>query len=62
MYVDSQTLRRYNTLLPDLNQVISVKKSDFEVFDALDIDSINVSGSQAAGKFLQKSFTCNGWF
>lgn len=30
------------------NNVISVKKSDFEVFDALDIDSINVSGSQAA--------------
>lgn len=31
-------------------QIISVKKSDFEVFDALDIDSSTVSGSQGSGE------------
>lgn len=30
--------------------MISVKKSDFEVFDALDIDSSSVSGSQISGQ------------
>ena len=41
-------------LLP--TQVISVKKSDFEVFDALDIDSSSVSGSQSSGAHLFSLF------
>ncbi|KAK4004371.1 5'-AMP-activated protein kinase subunit beta-1 isoform X1 [Daphnia magna] len=36
------------------NNIISVKKSDFEVFDALDIDSSTVSGSQGSEDYGQE--------
>lgn len=31
------------------NNVVSVRKTDFEVFDALDIDSTTVSGTLSSG-------------
>lgn len=36
------------------NNVITVKKTDFEVFDALDIDSISTN-TQCTGKFKQQA-------
>lgn len=44
------------------NNVISVKKTDFEVFDALDMDSINTTTTQSNSKNLlrplHKSLMC----
>ena len=37
------------------NNVVSVRKTDFEVFDALDIDSTTVSGTLGTGIVLKIS-------
>jgi len=42
-----------------INNLIHVKKSDFEVFDALKVDSLESSETSGRGEFLWRSgFAC----